>query len=762
VARKKNRKFKNKPEKRRRSLGRFALPEETKQIIFGVLMILAAAIAALSFFEKAGKAGEIFMKGGRFLIGESVFMVPLILFLAGLAFLNTKGGRSFLKGRREVFWPIILGVLILISGFSGILGTFSPHIKKGGWVGYVLSWPLLKYFGLLAGRIIFLALLVIGSLIIWQFLAFSKKESEKETGKEEAGEPPLKKPSIIKRIFRPKFKVKEIPQQEEIKIKQEEKEAVPLKLESKPIGGAKPFSYQPPPPKLLEAERGLPTSGDTKANSAIIKQTLHNFGIEVMMSEVNIGPTVTQYALKPAEGIKLSKITNLSNNLSLALASHPIRIEAPVPGRSLVGIEIPNKVRASVRLRNLIENSGFQKSQANLLIALGRDVSGVPIYADLVKMPHLLVAGSTGSGKTIFLNSLILSLLYQPSTFTKSAGPENLRFILVDPKRVEFPVYNNLPHLLCPVIYNAAETISALKWLTGEMERRFDVLAEVRARNIRSYNEIALKDKAEPLPFITLIIDELADLMAAKGREIEAGIVRLAQMSRAVGIHLVVATQRPSVEVITGLIKANITSRVTFKVASQIDSRTVLDSSGAEKLLGSGDMLYISSQTPKPKRIQSPYVSDKEVKNVVKYIISKNKEAGSLAEMDKGLSEELERSQENSEGGPTSFFNGEDSLYEEAKQLVIESKRASASLLQRRLRIGYARAARLIDMLEEKGVVGPADGAKPREVYSASPASSGTVSEAGSSGEGGDGENGESEKDSPENSEENGDEWKKI
>ncbi len=745
MSKKKKRKFKDRSRSYREGKpGRFALPGETKQIILGVLMILSAILIALSFFEKAGRAGEFFINSARFLIGESVFTIPLVLFLGGLAFLKIKGERIFFGGRKEVFWPIILGILILISGISGILGTFSPQIKRGGWLGYALCLPLLKYFGSLAARITFLSLLVIGSLILWQFLAPSGKKSEEERGEEEEiKEPVLNRPSIIKRIFRPKFKAKTLLEKEDILPEagtREAGDAVPLKLETKPINGTKLFSYQHPPFKLLEPEREVPTSGNTKMNSAVIKKTLHDFGIDVAMSEVNIGPTVTQYTLKPAEGIKLSKITNLSSNLSLALASHPIRIEAPVPGRSLVGIEIPNKVRASVRLRNLIENSNFQKSLSGLLIVLGRDVSGVPVYTDLTKMPHLLVAGSTGSGKTIFLNSLILSLLYQPSTFTKSAGPESLRLVLVDPKRVEFPVYNNLPHLLCPVIYDAVKTIGALKWLTGEMERRFDVLSEVRARDIKSYNEMALKSRAEPLPFIIVIIDELADLMAAKGREVEAGIVRLAQMSRAVGIHLVVATQRPSVEVITGLIKANITSRVTFQVASQIDSRTVLDAAGAEKLLGSGDMLYISAQTPKPKRIQGSYISDKEVKGVIRYIVSRSEESGEVIKMDDELTQELERSMGNLEERSTSFFNGEDSLYEEAKQLVVESKKASASLLQRRLRIGYARAARLIDMLEEKGVVGPADGAKPREVYG----------------------NIENKEDRPENQEKNNDGWQKV
>jgi len=365
-----------------------------------------------------------------------------------------------------------------------------------------------------------------------------------------------------------------------------------------------------------------------------------------------------------------------------------------------------------VRLRNLLASPNFQKSSRGLVLPLGKDVSGFPFYADLTRMPHLLVAGSTGTGKTIFLNSLIMSLLYQPSTTIRSASPSYLRFILVDPKRVEFSVYSGLPHLLCPVIYNVNQTINALKWLIKEMERRFDVLSEFKSRNIDSYNETAIKKNLDPLPYIVLIIDELADLMAAKGREIEAEIVRLAQMARAVGIHLVVATQRPSVEVITGLIKANITSRITFKVASQVDSRTVLDCSGAEKLLGAGDMLFVSTQVPKPKRLQSAFVPEKEVKKVVNYINSQ--EIKEDIEMDSSLISELNKTvEESSSGGFYSGDFGEDSLFEEAKNLVLETKKASASFLQRRLRIGYARAARLIDMLEEKGVIGSAEGSKP-------------------------------------------------
>jgi len=709
---------KKKHRKLKKGLARFALPVEIKQMIFGVLMILIAIIVGLSFFDKAGKAGIYFMKAGRFLVGETVFLIPLIFILGGLVLLFAKNDQRSFKKERKTFWPVILAGLILIFGITGISAGFNPESMKGGWLGYVLSWPLSKYFGFWATQIIFLALIIIGSLIFWHFLGkFGKKKASETLQALDKEEAPVK-PSIIKRIFMPKFKIKEIPDSISKEAKQDESSVLAgMKLETKSVDGDRAFSYQPPPFNLLEPDRGTPTSGDTEINSAIIKKTLENFNIEVVMSEINIGPTVTQYTLKPAEGVKLSKITGLSNDLSLALASHPIRIEAPIPGRSLVGIEIPNKARAQVRLRNLIEASDFQKSLSSLVLALGRDVSGLPVYTDLARMPHLLVAGSTGTGKTIFLNSLILSLLYQPSTSFKSAGPESLRFILVDPKRVEFPVYNNLPHLLCPVIYSAKQTISALKWLTGEMERRFDLLSEAKARDIASFNELTLKNGTPPLPFIVLIIDELADLMAAKGREIEAAIVRLAQMSRAVGIHLIVATQRPSVEVITGLIKANITSRVTFQVASQVDSRTVLDTAGAEKLLGSGDLLYISAEIAKPKRIQGSYVSEKEVRKVVKHIVSKSQELEPQKEMETGLIQELERSSEKEGQSAGVSYDQEDSLYEEAKRLVIEANKASASLLQRRLRVGYARAARLIDILEDRGVVGPGEGARAREVY---------------------------------------------
>jgi len=688
------------------------IPSEVKQIICGIGLILASVLIVLAFFGKSGEAGRLFMKSALFLAGSTVFITPAILFLAGLVLVVPRERKEGLTEKtQKLFWPSVIASFTVFLGLTGILGSFDVKTMKGGWIGYLISWPFLSFFGFWAAEIILSAIVLIGAVIFWIYLV--PKRKTKEDKKEDDLEEEPEKPSIIKKIFAPRFKVESVPHTEDLKREERPREEKP---EKDFLKQGKIFAYNPPPLDLLSLEKGQPNSGDTNLSSAVIKRTFQNFGIEVAMSEVNVGPTVTQYTLKPAEGIKLSKITGLSNDLALSLAAHPIRIEAPIPGRSLVGIEVPNKGRAEVRLRNLIENDGFQKSYMNLSLALGRDVAGNPMYADLAKCPHLLVAGATGTGKTIFLNSLIASLLYQPSTATKSAGPETLRIIMVDPKRVEFPVYNNLPHLLCPVIYNANQTVNALKLLTMEMERRFDVLAHGKSRDIGSFNEKALGQGSDPLPFIVVIIDELADLMMARGRDIEAGIVRLAQMARAVGIHLVVATQRPSVEVITGLIKANITSRITFQVASQIDSRTIIDTSGAEKLLGAGDMLYVSAQTPKPKRIQGAYVSDKEMRRIVKHIEDQSESLG--FEMDEGLIEELNKTES---PDPASFYgedsSGEDTLYEEAKKLVIESKKASASLLQRRLRVGYARAARLIDMLEERGVVGSGEGAKPREVY---------------------------------------------
>ena len=448
-----------------------------------------------------------------------------------------------------------------------------------------------------------------------------------------------------------------------------------------------------------------------KGNTNIIQRTLLNFGIPVEMDEVTVGPTVTRYALKPAQGVKLSRIVGLQNDLALALAAHPIRIEAPIPGKSLVGVEIPNKVKSTVGLATLLADDKFQNSPKPLTVALGRGLSGKAVFGNLAKMPHALIAGTTGSGKSVTIHSIITSLLYRN-------GPDDMKLIMVDPKRVELTLYNKIPHLLTPVITDPKKTILALKWAAKEMDRRYDVLQAESVRDIESYHSTvwskAKEGEAERMPYIVIIIDELADIMQAYPRELESAIVRLAQMSRAVGIHLILSTQRPSVNVITGLIKANVPTRVALQVSSQIDSRTILDQGGAEKLLGAGDMLYASAEMSQPERLQSAFISEDEVKKVVEYL--KNAYIDEIPDQI-----ELSGSIEKNGGGLfsdslESGSNGDDDLFEEAREIVIRDQQASTSYLQRKLGVGYARAAKLIDMLEERGVVGPKNGAKPRDL----------------------------------------------
>ena len=433
-----------------------------------------------------------------------------------------------------------------------------------------------------------------------------------------------------------------------------------------------------------------------------IRTKLEQFGIDVTMHEVHVGPTVIQYTLKPHEGVKLSKITTLKNDLALALAAPSVRIEAPIPGKALVGIEVPNEHRAMVRLREIIESPKFKKVDSNLKFPLGRTVSGEPIIADLRTMPHLLIAGATGSGKSVGMNTLLTSLLYQNS-------PLDLKLILIDPKQVELKSYNSIPHLLTPVINDPEKAAIALRWCVAEMNRRYTECADKGMRNITDYNA---KKSLENMSTIVVVIDELADLMMAAGKEVEASICRIAQMARAVGIHLVIATQRPSVDVITGLIKANIPTRIAFAVSSSIDSRTIIDGMGAEDLLGKGDMLYLPSGMNKPVRVQGIYISSEEIEavtNRVKLTIEPDYD-------DEIVSTKVAGQKLN--GVPDSNFgDSEDEMYQQAITVIQENRKASASLLQRRLKVGYARAARLLDELEENGVIGPANGAKAREIY---------------------------------------------
>jgi len=478
---------------------------------------------------------------------------------------------------------------------------------------------------------------------------------------------------------------------------------------------------------LLSKNKGKPAVGDIKASANIIQRTLANFNISVELDEVSVGPTITRFAVKPAEGVKLSRIVGLQNELALALAAQSIRVEAPIPGKSLVGIEIPNKSKTTLGLGSLLDEAEFKNSKDRLCISLGKGVSGTTYLGNIADMPHLLIAGSTGSGKSVTVHTIITALLYKN-------GPEKLRLIMVDPKRVELTLYNGIPHLLTPVIKEPKKAILALKWAAKEMDRRYEILEKSSVRDIDSYHKNVLapalkkvkssddeedkKDAPDLMPYIVIVIDELADIMTSYPRELEAAIVRLAQMSRAVGIHLILSTQRPSVNVITGLIKANIPARIALQVSSQIDSRTILDTGGAEKLLGAGDMLYLGGDMSKPLRIQSAFLSEGEVKKVTKYLKD--------AYMDELPSEITLTGESITDNGPSIFdaaFDDhdeeiDDDLYEAAREEVIRVGKASTSYIQRKLRVGYSRAARLMDILEERGVIGPADGSKPREILS--------------------------------------------
>lgn len=462
----------------------------------------------------------------------------------------------------------------------------------------------------------------------------------------------------------------------------------------------------PPLSLLSDTHSGKADRGDIKANADIIERTLDSFGVKSKVVEVNLGPAVTQYAIEVALGTKLSRITNLSNDMALALAapSGQIRIEAPIPGRSLVGIELPNRSPEFVTLRGVLESDVMREAKSKLAVALGLDVSGKPMITDLARMPHSLIAGQTGSGKSIALNAFLASILFR-------ASPAEVKFILVDPKRVEFTQYNGIPHLLAPVITEGDKVISALKYLTAEMDNRYKMFAEVGARNIQSYNEMS---GFQALPYIVLVVDELADIMLLSPAEVEDSITRLAQMSRATGIHMLIATQRPSVDVLTGLIKANIPARIAFAVSSLVDSRVILDSPGAEKLLGRGDMLYLPPDEARPRRVQGAYVADSDLARLIEFL----RKNGIAPQYTEEVTSMPVKGRNRGIGPDT---DERDDLFAEAVRIVCSSDKASASLMQRRLSIGYARAARLLDQLESAGVVGPQDGSKPREVLISNP-----------------------------------------
>lgn len=711
------------------------LKEETIQGVLAVAFFAIAVFLSFSSLQKGGVVGKYTFKVLNELFGMGYFLIPLLLIALGISFIKS-------AHKHLVITQIIGSTIFFISGLA-MISLISPN--SGGIIGKWTSTPLIQLFNKPVSFVILLATILISILIVsdtplsfpsleklafWKRFKKNKNKEPKIIGAEETNG------LVESAIAHERNAEKESEnndfgnKQPMIKKSEEVKKTLDsdFKIKSQYPTAQKPFT--PPPLSLLEHDKGKPGVGDIKANSNIIKRTLQNFGITVEMDEISIGPSVTRYALKPAEGVKLSRIVGLQNDLALALAAHPIRIEAPIPGKSLVGIEIPNSTKTTVGLASLLSAEDYQKSDKPLLVALGKGVSGKCHFGNLAKMPHILIAGATGSGKSVTIHTLIASLLYRNP-------PENLKFIMIDPKRVELTLYNKTPHLLTPVITEAKKAILALKWAAKEMDRRYDILESESVRDIESYHKNILEpelkklagnprgnekiDESEPklpetMPYIVIVLDELADIMTTYPRELEAAIVRLAQMSRAVGIHLILSTQRPSVNVITGLIKANVPSRIALQVASQIDSRTILDTGGAEKLLGAGDMLYMSGEMSKPARIQSAFISENEVKKIVKYLSDTY-----MDEIPSGIDITSAENGRNVlfEGNISSEENGdteEDELYEEAREIIIHAGKASTSYLQRKLRVGYARAARLIDMLEERGVIAPGDGAKPREI----------------------------------------------
>jgi S-DNA-T family DNA segregation ATPase FtsK/SpoIIIE len=703
------------------------LHPDTKKSIWAIVFVCIAVVLGLAGFNTAGPAGQSIYSGLDALLGWGYFILPATLLFAAAVLV--------LSGGKRVLGTTMIGGLLLVLSFLGLIEVFSPG--HGGWLGLILG-SLRSPFGEIAAAVIDIFILLISILvtanvplrITWPEKASEKMEEEDEEDESEATEDELvvtgadglgtaEAMAAAAKAAKNEKKEKgakstDAGESEEVdgaRVVEARADAVPRKIKQQVFA-----NYVPPPLTLLKSEMGKPTTGDLLANANIIKRTLESFGIAVEMGEINVGPAVTRYTLKPAEGVKLSRITALSPDLALSLAAHPIRIEAPIPGKSLVGIEVPNKAAALVRLGSLMHYPEFEKS-GPLGFILGRDVSGEPIFANIEKMPHMLVAGATGSGKSIFMHSILTSLLFKNS-------PQTLKLVLIDPKRVELSIYDGIPHLVSPVITENKKALGVFRWAISEMERRYELLQKAGSRDIKSYN--AKHDGEDLLPYVVIAIDELADLMSSYGRDVEGSIVRLAQMARATGIHLLLATQRPSVEVITGLIKANIPARVALQVASQIDSRTIIDTPGAEKLLGHGDLLFLSAELSKPKRIQGAYLSEEEIRAVADFVRENNKVE--IIEREEVLAVDGANGSDDAHTvpargvNPTNFdqyLEDEDSddMLDEAIAVVSEARKASASLLQRRLKVGYARAARLLDLMEAQGLIGPGDGAKPRDVF---------------------------------------------
>jgi DNA segregation ATPase FtsK/SpoIIIE, S-DNA-T family len=697
-------------------------------ILFAAGLIILASLVSFTPFDLSFYTSHPNFPAKNFIRTFGAYFAGLLFFLFGWAsyaipalvlFIAVK---LFKQEKPDLRIPRFVGILVLLLSLSSLIATFSlksagMKFSHAGYLGYVVSIFMTNYFGKLGASVLFITLIILSVALVTDILIsaffsgiinrvkpifkgllkFKLKPRIKERQAAEPVRPPKNlspEPSAKLKIIDGAFPKPATPLKPNIQLKPVKLQAVPSAEAKVRPAELKIGDYNLPTVDLLDSPppfEARQIKDDLEANARILEETLEDFGISVKVTDIERGPVITRYELEPAPGVKLNRIVALGDDIALAMKAQSVRIVAPIPGKARVGVEVPNSQSSLVYLKELLVSSEFQKAKSKLTLALGKDIAGYPVVADLGDMPHLLIAGTTGAGKTVCVNTLILSMLYRCS-------PNDLKFLMVDPKMVELAPFNGLPHLLCPVVTDAKKAAIALSWVVGEMEERYQLLAKASARNIDAYNE-----KQEKIPYIIVIIDEMADLMMVSRDQIESAITRLAQLSRAVGIHLIMATQRPSVDVITGVIKANFPARISFKVASKVDSRTVLDMNGADKLLGKGDMLFLKPGEAKLTRAQGSLVNDKEIERVVDFI---------KAQAEPVYDEEILKDSHKSGLG-----SGEkDEMYDEAVRVIMESNQASVSILQRRLRFGYTRAARIIDTMEQEGLVGPFEGSKPRRI----------------------------------------------
>ena len=710
-----------------------SLPAGFWSQVGAVMLILLSLLLVVSWFGVGGPVLQWIDMATVKTIGYTAYALPILLIYLAV--------ETFRAEENQLPVVVKFAAVLEIVWFSGLFGLMktASHPNSGGFVGDILNTATLKMVDSAIAVIIYLVLAFITVLFITQtspFTVFSKlwEMIKSNTKEDDDNRSVMKKASIAQPAEEEKktdlgeiklnagVPIIDTAKEKKSLLKKVEK---PEKVnEEQALVATRDPNWEAPSLDLLEKNESGADAGDTRQNAQIIHDTLAEFNIEAAMGDINVGPKVTQYTLRPPSGVKLTRITALETNIALNLAAQSLRIEAPIPGQRAVGIEVPNRKAAEVRLRSTLSSKQWAAARDPLSFGIGKDISGQVVVGELGKMPHLLIAGQTGSGKSVMINTLLCSLLYRNS-------PSDMKLILVDPKQVEMAPYADIPHLLTPVINEPEKTISALKWAVNEMERRYKLLAGEKIRNIKEYNKrlqsrakkIAIADENGnvqehedgSMPYIVIVVDEMSDLMMMAKKDVETLIVRLAQKSRAVGIHLVLATQRPSVNVITGLIKANVPARIAFTVASQVDSITILDQSGAEKLLGQGDMLFYVTSMSKPKRIQGAWVTDDEVNKIADHL---------RMQMAPQYNDEVvaQPVQLDGKGGVVmDLSEGGDDKFKDAVRVVVERRKASTSMLQTRLGIGYQRAARIIEEMEERGIIGPQNGSKPRDVLISSP-----------------------------------------